>query len=400
MENIYNIFLTQTMTDILDPESKMPEIRFVFDEKTLKEFESHLNSKNNTFYQWVLYENGLKSIQYLYDVRQQYLDGEDGVFIQVHNSDKFFSLLQKLVETYRKKPYGGFRLLDSKNFIRSIWLRMSPSDIDNVEYFLQKQLCFLNGASRIYKGPKKLADLSDDERLICVIADNGDFFETNENIMFKIIKDIDTEEEYPYFPISAKYNFPAIHFEMAIKKGKPTCFIYGIQNLHSSLRNKDDEVKEKIQPLRRQFRNPYVSADFIISLGLFFDYLYEQQFRDIEIASLQVFNYPYHENLAHLSEEELRKYNEEYRAHLDQLYESGKIDELPFNYRNIKRFENPDLISRNKTERLLHTVIELMKHYPSIELISEPFVQSENMIIHLNGPINILDDIYSKKRTI
>ena len=135
MENIYNIFLTQTMTDILDPESKMPEIRFVFDEKTLKEFESHLNSKNNTFYQWVLYENGLKSIQYLYDVRQQYLDGEDGVFIQVHNSDKFFSLLQKLVETYRKKPYGGFRLLDSKNFIRSIWLRMSPSDIDNVEYF-------------------------------------------------------------------------------------------------------------------------------------------------------------------------------------------------------------------------------------------------------------------------
>ena len=41
-----------------------------------------------------------------------------------------------------------------------------------------------------------------------------------------------------------------------------------------------------------------------------------------------------------------------------------------------------------------------MNHYPSIELISEPFVQSENMIIRLNGPINILDDVYSKKRTI
>ena len=134
MEDIYNIFLTQTMTDILDPESKMPEIRFVFDEKTLKEFENHLNIENK-----VSYQQGLKSIQYLCNVRQQYLNGKAELFIQVHDSDKFFSLLQKLVEAYRKKPYGGFRLLDSKNFIRSIWLRMSPSDIDNVEYFLQKE---------------------------------------------------------------------------------------------------------------------------------------------------------------------------------------------------------------------------------------------------------------------
>ena len=395
MEDIYNIFLTQTMTDILDPESKMPEIRFVFDEKTLKEFESHLNIENKVSYQY-----GLKSIQYLCNVRQQYLDGKDELFIQVHDSDKFFSLLQKLVEAYRKKPYGGFKLLDSKKFIRSIWLRMSPSDIDDVEYFLKKQLAFLNSASRFYKGPQKLADLGDDERLMCDIADNEDWFETNENIMFKIIKDIGTEEEYPYLPISIEYNFPAIHFEMVRENGKPTCYIYGIQNLPRSLGNKNDEIKEELQPLRRQFRNPYVSADFIISLGLFLDYLYKHQIRDIEVSSLQVFNYPYHENLAHWSEEEFRKYNEEYRAHLDQLYESGKIDELPFNYRNIKRFENPDLISQNKTERFFHTITELMKHYPSIELISEPFVQSENMIIHLNGPINILDNVYSKKRTI
>ena len=197
--------------------------------------------------------------------------------------------------------------------------------------------------------------------------------------MFSIIRDIGTEEEYPYLPISIKYNFPAIHFEMVRRNGKPTCFIYGIQDLPRSLSWKSDEIKEKLQPLRRQFRNPYVSADFIISLGLFFDYLYEQQFRDIEISSLQVFNYLYHENIAHWSEEDLKKY--------------GKVE-------INKNYSNPDLISRNKTERLLHTVIELMEHYPSIELISEPFVQSENMIIHLNGPINILDDVYSKKRTI
>ncbi len=123
MKDIKNTFLTKTIPDFLSWEYDMPYIKFVFDKDTLKSFNNSLIKEDLSYYK------GLKSIEYLCDIHKQWLSGEDEIYIIVHDSNRFFSLLEKLIQTYPKKK-DNHKLLDSDNFIRSIWLRMGPSDID------------------------------------------------------------------------------------------------------------------------------------------------------------------------------------------------------------------------------------------------------------------------------
>ena len=73
--------------------------------------------------------------------------------------------------------------------------------------------------------------------------------------------------------IRKDYDFPAIHFALAKENNHPTCFLYGIQQQPIEQRNED--IKEYIQPIRKQLRNKYVSSDTLIALSLFFDFLYK-----------------------------------------------------------------------------------------------------------------------------
>ena len=73
----------------------MPEIKFVFDDKTLNEFVNYLDKDDNDSY-----TNGLKSINYLAKNSKDAREGVDDTYIYVTDSDRFFYLLKKLVEFY------------------------------------------------------------------------------------------------------------------------------------------------------------------------------------------------------------------------------------------------------------------------------------------------------------
>lgn len=400
-EDIRDTFLSSTIADFLDPEFEMAYIKFVFDQDTLASFEQYLNKNDKASY-----DKGLKSIEYLSQIRQQWLNGEDDIFIVVHDSSKFFELLDKIIDKIGMFPK---KLHNYKSFIRSMWIRMGAADIQNVEFFLKKQLVFLNSA--LPEGVEQLDRFNDLELLICEIDRNSDWFETNQNIRFSIHRDDEvfdrnTKDNFIDYYIdeyqSYSYDFPSVHFALGRTRGKNTCFIYGIQKL-SQFNQKDEEIKKKLQPLRKKFRNPYVSADFMIALGLCLDYFYNCGIKDFEIVSLQVFSYPYHEQLSSfLHDELLSKYSEDERTWYEELYRNGYDSGRAFIYMREKSahdifYDKQDLISKNKTERFLHTALELVEHYPSIEVVSEAFVQSENMILHLNGPVSILSDIYPEK---
>ena len=78
MENIRKIFLTRTIPDMLCDIYSMPEIKFVFDDKTLNEFVNYLDKDDNDSY-----TNGLKSINYLAKNSKDAREGVDDTYIYV-----------------------------------------------------------------------------------------------------------------------------------------------------------------------------------------------------------------------------------------------------------------------------------------------------------------------------
>ena len=387
MADIKKIFLTQTIADFMSPECDMPYIKFVFDKETLTDFINHLDSKDQYTYQY-----GIESIKYLLDTYKDYHEGKDDIYIKVHDPDKFFSLLEKLI--YYNSLKKERKLRDFNNYIRSIWLRMSPSDIDNVEGFLERQLKFIMNDSLLPEY-KEIMKLNDKDVVAFRVKQNDDWFETDQNITFSIRRNMGSIFD------DQDYEFPAIHFGFAKEDGIKKCYIYGIQLLS---KNQDEEIREELQPIRKSLRNKHVSPDFIITLSLFLDYLYDHDIRDIEIPTLQVFNYPYHEHLSSNIKNSYDGYTEEDKQRIEKAIEDGEYSNALFDYIHTKsmvsRFvDKQDDISHNKTERFIEIFQELMNKNPNIELLSEPFIEGENLKIHLNGKTDILKDYQKKERT-
>lgn len=386
--NMEMTFLVKTIADFLSWEFFTPYIKFVFDRETINEMEEQLKTLKGD-----LWMKGRKSLDYLKSIREEYERGEDSIFICVPNSKEFFSLLEEMITIYSKRK--NRKLQDADHFIRSIWLRMGVEDILNVENFLRKQIVFLKNDS-IFPNYLEIKRLSNQEVLAYRIHENDDWFETNQNIVFSIRKNCEDIFDSP-----KDYDFPAIHFALVKEKERPTCYIYGIQSLHPM---KDPEIKESLQSLRKFLRNKYVSSDFIIGISLFLDYLYDQQIQDIVVPTLQIFNYPYHEQLSSSIADSFSGYSEEDQKELDFLYESGDRSDKVLDYIHTKgmvsRFvEKQDIISEHKSERLIYTFLELMRHSRNMDCVRESFVQGENMEFHLKGKAELLKDYETQKKT-
>lgn len=386
MKTAQNIFLTKTIPDFLSKEFYMPYIKFVFDEETLKNFDTYLDKNDLESYQ-----KGIQSIEYLKKIREESYDSDE-VFIPVHDSNLFFHYLEELIKTCSHRD--GYRISDCDNFIRSIWLRMGVGDVLNVEGFLKRQLDFLKDNS-VLPDYKEIKRLNDQDVLAYRIEENKDWFETNQNITFSIRRDTDD-----LFSLN-DYDFPAIHFGICKIDNRPTCFIYGIQSMSH---NHSESIQDDLQPIRKGLRNPYVSADFLIAISSFLDYLYDLGIKDIEVPTLQVFNYPYHEQLSSSIRENFDGYTEEEKEDLEDQYYRGKRSDKILDFMHTKRMygrfvDKEDMISQNKSERLVQTFLELAERNPSMEVFSEPMMEGENLSIHLNGKIDVLKDYTKKERT-
>ena len=411
MDKIKKIFLTNTIPDFLDKKYSLSFIKFVFDDKTIeelsddfeKEYEDSYKDRNKIDVEE--YMKGLKSLLYLRKNRMEFLKGSDDVFIQVHDSNQFFEYLQELINLYSKRSRSA--LLNSVNFIRSIWLRMGTEDVENVELFLRKQIAFMKN-ERVLSDYEEFAQLNDRDILTYRINENRDWFETNKNIVFSIHRsnltsgDLSLEELLDMLDMKPQdYKFPAIHFALVSENNLPKCYLYGIQQLDYG--NKDDEIKEYIQPIRKGLRNKHVSSDILIALSLFFDFLYKRGLKDVVIPTMQVFNHPFHEQLSDQYHSVLDKYTEEEKQKMEERYNNGDRSDDVLEYmdriRSSKKYmDRQDDISYNKSERLIYAIMELCERYPVLDVVSYPFVESENMHIKINGEINILNSSPKKHK--
>ena len=366
MENIIKFFLGKTIPDLSRKEYNLTFIKFVFNDDALAEM-----SKYNE-----------QAVNYLRNIRSNYKSGKIGetdIYIVINNYMEFFSLLNKIVLKYEKREHKS--LLDSYNFIRSLWLRMSPSDLKDVNGFLKRQLAFLRNDD-ILSYSRNFYKKYENIDIIYENKVNEDWFETNNNVIFSFLRSDGAEGEL--FPVEYQYDLPSIHYAFIKENNENVCYIYGIQTL-SSIKHK--YVKEIIQPLRKRLRNQYVQPDFIIALKLFTDFLGSNGIHTIKVPLLQVMNYPYHESL---SESIKRAYSSyENKDDLEKKYREGSNDIMVSCYIHDKEMyeklaDKADLISKNKTERLIYTFKLLSEFFDDIEVLNEPFIQGDYLIIKIN----------------
>ena len=97
---------------------------------------------------------------------------------------------------------------------------------------------------------------------------------------------------------------------------------------------------------------------------------------DIKVPLLQLLNYDYHISMS-----------EDYKHNLETLnkkIEEGKITEYDQVYIQVKDVydkvaDKEDIISKNKTERLVHTFYVLNEIYNNIKILSDPFIEDDKL---------------------
>ena len=385
MNEIKKIFLTKTIPDIICKRYGMSCIKFVFDKNTLEELSNDLKIEFQRLYNEGKYKEckicieGLKSLLYLWKNNLKNRYGSDDIYIPVHDSNQFFCYLQELIELYSKRRNNT--ITDPENFIRSIWLRMSSEDIENVEDFLSRQISFIKNES-VLDEFNEVTKLNNEDEVLYQINENEEWFETNKNIVFSIRrKGINNSSSKLFISPSLnkkEYAFPAIHFAITSEGNKKICYLYGIQQIKYDC--KDEDIKEYIQPIRKKLRNKHVSSDILIALSLFFDYLYREGIKDVVVPTLQVFNYPYHEQKSEFIKSEQKRY-----------FDKGD-NSYSEEYRDADRYiDKQDGISYNKSERLIYSIIDLYERYQTFNIINYPYFEGKNIQIKINGEMNLLD---------
>ncbi len=371
-----------------------PNFKFVFTEKDTEIIIDYLESLKNKGQDMSL---GIKTnvdsrditvtqiedtINLINEVKDEYKDGgnEDDLYIEVPDYKEFFKLLNKLMKTYEENSF--FNLVNATSVLRSLWLRMSPMDMSNILDFIDRQIEFIKND---YKLPTSSTLFKTVENLeICYYnSGNQEWFETNRHIR-PFIRRVTGEYYNPHFEEVIKnhnnYYFPAIHCGFIKENEIPTCYIYGIQNIGNF--EKDPVIKNILKEERRRLRNKYVSPDFIIALKILVDILREKGITTIKVPLLQVYNYDYHQIISKEVHEKMASYTPEKLRDIELLnvpfeefmaYNEARAQEVKF-------YEKEDIISANKTERLIYTFYLLAEKYEDIDIITEPFVESDHLI--------------------
>lgn len=303
----------------------------------------------------------------------------DDIFIKIDDYKEFFILLSKIIKAYNKDVN-----MDNYNSIylfESLWLRMGVNDINNINYFLKKQLSFLE-ENNLFKG--KCQEFGSYKNLKLYYSDeiNEFWFETNRHI--KIILCNPKNEEVFYEKV--RYDFPAIHYELTKEKNNKVCYIYGIQNLGVEI--KDDSIKEVLKEEKNQLRNNYVSTDFILDLKFFIELLKKYNITYVKVPLLQVFNYKYHEAISNNIINQMNDYTEVEIEKFEEMNKNGELTNAVLDYLHNKKTyykfaEKEDLISRNKTERLINTFMIMEEKYHNITFLSDPFIEDDTLHIKI-----------------
>lgn len=305
---------------------------------------------------------------------------DDIQYVYIDDIVKFATLLYELVSALNGKSNYCFGV---HSVLSNVWLRMSANDFDNVYKFLERQilfarnmvkteekeyLCFFKGVDVCYK--VSYTDVSN-------VANN--------KVSFALYSEnLDVSDELCHYRNRPYLVLPEVYFQVLNEGNKKICYIYAIKDNSKERECEWNDYFEKIKDIeisnpllmdtKKELRNKYVNYRFILALKFFIELLRKNGISDIKVPLLQIFSYDYHISKS---------------IRCKQIIEYSKKT-FP-GYKNSDKFyskyaDKEDLISKNKTERLVGTFMVLEEKFGDIEILSEPFIQDENLIVKVLEP--------------
>lgn len=384
-ENVTREFITKTLYKILFSE-ELPNFRFDFrEDKAIAFIEEVLKdySDQHNFYKE-------KAERIVRTIKGKNDGNELTPTIVVNDYKEFFELLRQFYERdielyFLRTGMSGFSRYEKDNCFEQIWLRATPDDFNNCEEFLKKQVDMINDDTFAkYDEETCLGKLTFlENNILCVkngIARTWD--ENSRELEIKIYdKNYYNNKELFYRP---HYTLPVIRYGIYKRDGKKVCFIGSIQNKSDSY--KKDKLGKKVERAKYKANDGVLEEDTcqvepksLIALSIFVNLLNREGITEIEIPSLYILDYEYHE-----------KKNEQIRKEFDEEWTEEKIKQYPERYERSlyyfnRAYKKEDVISEIKTERLLLTFRRLLSHYINGNIDSYP--GDSDSFMHLTIPV-------------
>lgn len=298
----------------------------------------------------------------------------------------FFQLLTDITNEWLNEKdkyfgYGSARTLFLRG-IRRIWLRMSPSDFNNIEEFLHNQLLFLK--SNIFdEYIKKNIKVSTylDYSIIASKEENETWYETNDHMSYILT---DNNE---------MHSLPNIHFATKEENGNTICYIYAIQN--PNLKHESKKIARSLYKLNAGIENPNVSVSSLLALHTFITMLEEKGIKNIRIPCLQVLSYRYHELL---SKEQKENFPRRWGPTTFSMFHNLTTKEKERFIKELKAaqtwynhiVDKEDFISKTKTEGLFNLFYRIEEQFKNIKVLNTPFIEDEYLNIEITPLKNLI----------
>ena len=338
---------------------KLPKIKFVFNEDALAMYLSTVPKRDNSYTR--LLTSYIKKSLEDYDTEYK---------VRVTNAKLFFQKLTTLVNLHAKvyQKYNADFSSDAEieEYLKYLWLRMTPQDFLDVQKFLDREISYLMNEeyfdNLLYYQGIRLSSVVVGEYegyTITAFKDmNNHYFETDLCLRYVLY---DKERK-------KSYNLPMIHYGIETLNDKPVCHIYALQKC--SYAEQDNKIGRSLYKLNSGINEPLNHPSFVLSLNLFMNLLRENNIEDIEVPLLEVLNYGYHEKIGESEKEKFRIKWEDSTPEDDfdkEIYE----EDLKILNRTA---DKQDSISKAKVENLTNLFLRYQEQYDDISISVEDFL--------------------------
>lgn len=384
-ENVAREFITDTMFKILF-DDELPNFKFEFREEEAVQFIEKILQEYSCQFSFTKE----KARKILKSIKKKDKENQLLPTLIINDYKNFFELLRQFYEQdielhFKRVEYSGLPAWEMRNCFEQIWLRATPNDFNDPEKFLRKQVQMVKDTTfdkydkETYFGRLKCLD----DNILCVkngIARTWD--ESSREIQINIYdkKFYHNKELF----VRPHYTLPVIRYGIYQKDGKKVCHIGSIQNIDTESEKSD--VQKRVERKKYQINKDISDEDMlkvepkkILSLALFINLLNQEGISEIEVPSMYVLDYDYHE-----------KRGESLKDEFDRAWPLERKKKNPEGYKEdlkylLKSYKKEDVISEVKTERFMRAIDRILYHYPKGMVKSYP--DEVDNFFHIDIPI-------------
>ena len=386
-EEVVQLFVENTIHEI-NKSYETPKFHIKFKEEAFQLFEyliEHPYKEDNCFIPSIT-KKDIETLKQLSNFNSELS------IVVVNDHILFFNyltdIINSLVIIYKKYNISSSARALAIRLLRRIWLRMGPTDIEQIELFLQRQLAFLSLNSLDYYQQETFLKKYYDYDVKIKTTMNSTWDEATRCMHFKIY---DKENNY--------HSLSNIYYDIEKEDNQEICYIYAIQSERELYPkrvpkierflykiNKDvilEETEEYLE-YKKQHNTYYpenisdVHPNQVHALLFFIEVLKLNQITKIKAPILQILSYEYHVKLSEDTKEQFKnKYSHSNANHLKEEYLWDKQW-----YEHI--VEKEDFISKNKIETFIRVFRRAQFHNPEIIIRNVPMLEGDYLDIRLN----------------